>query len=315
MATNGVQSVQHNISAIFGSKQGSQLLEIMALDENLTKSDLEEFEPNSSVDIINDVQEVDISRFNINGWISSCNHGCGRSSKDRQFIYINSRPCEPKKILKLINDVYHQYNGNQSPFVYLNIMVQRSEVDVNITPDKRQLLVNNENILLLVLKKCLSKTFGDVPSTFKIQNLNLTTNRTVQICKADSVPNPKKFSQMLLQWKKTGRTDNACSPEKIAKRKLTTEVESRTMKMRKIQEYLSQNPDDTVALSDDDTLSTTMDHSVFGNNLTGDMDTTSSCLTQPESTSIPEQQQEFNSDKYVCNAIFELNTRTVQHQN
>ena len=41
--------------------------------------------------------------FQLEGCISSCAHGQGRSSTDRQFYYINNRPCDPSKV------------GNQSP--------------------------------------------------------------------------------------------------------------------------------------------------------------------------------------------------------
>jgi DNA mismatch repair protein PMS2 len=39
------------------------------------------------------------------GWLSSCVHGEGRASPDRQFYYINSRPCDPTRISKVVNEV------------------------------------------------------------------------------------------------------------------------------------------------------------------------------------------------------------------
>lgn len=36
--------------------------------------------------------------FQLEGYISSCAHGQGRSTTDRQFFYVNSRPCEPTKV-------------------------------------------------------------------------------------------------------------------------------------------------------------------------------------------------------------------------
>lgn len=305
IATNGVNSVLDNITAVFGPKQRSELLQMTSPVELDAKMVLEELEPNFSSD---NLQEIDLSRFNIDGWISSCNHGSGRSSKDRQFIYINSRPCEPKKILKTINEMYHRYNSNQSPFVYLNIIVQRSDVDVNITPDKRQLMLNNENVLLLVLKTCLSKTFGNVPSTFKMQNLDLSSNKSETISEMDTIPNSKAFSQMLSQWKLTGRTDNPSTSDKVIKRKVTNDVDCKNMKMRKIQEFLSQNNDNTAPLSDDETLPTTMDEtmdqSMDDNNHTKDTDSPSnySNLSEPETNSIPEQHK-IKIEKSVCNSL------------
>jgi len=51
-----------------------------------------------------------------------------------------------------VNEVYHQYNQNQYPFVYLNITIARAEVDINVTPDKRQIFLSNENYLVSIIK-------------------------------------------------------------------------------------------------------------------------------------------------------------------
>jgi len=51
-----------------------------------------------------------------------------------------------------VNEVYHSYNRNQYPCVVLNIITQAGEIDINVTPDKRQLMINNEKILLATLK-------------------------------------------------------------------------------------------------------------------------------------------------------------------
>lgn len=40
--------------------------------------------------------------FQLEGCISSCAHGQGRSATDRQFFYVNSRPCEPTKVKSAI---------------------------------------------------------------------------------------------------------------------------------------------------------------------------------------------------------------------
>lgn len=36
--------------------------------------------------------------FQLEGCISSCAHGQGRSSTDRQFYFINNRPCDSSKV-------------------------------------------------------------------------------------------------------------------------------------------------------------------------------------------------------------------------
>lgn len=240
MATRGAQSYIENISAIFGPKQRSDLVELrMETDDHH--------------------DDADRQRFRLEGWISSCSHGSGRSTKDRQFFYVNSRPCEPKQIIKGVNEMYHKYNVNQSPFVFLNVVIDSQQVDVNLTPDKRQVLVNNEKILIEVLKATLVNTFGVIPSTFSMQNVNLTqeTNDTTIESTDDEAfaatggdllrPHAKTFSRMLSQWKATGQTDeSAQSPKPSQKRKADAEeIAVRNSKMRSIQEFLTQKESNT----------------------------------------------------------------------
>ncbi|KAK2117130.1 hypothetical protein P7K49_004016 [Saguinus oedipus] len=101
----------------------------------------------------------DLSGRCISGFISQCAHGVGRSSTDRQFFFINRRPCDPAKVSRLVNEVYHMYNRNQYPFVVLNISVDAECVDINVTPDKRQILLQEEKLLLAVLKTSLIGMF------------------------------------------------------------------------------------------------------------------------------------------------------------
>lgn len=90
--------------------------------------------------------------FQFEGFVSSCAHGTGRSCADRQYYFINGRPCDPAKVSKLVNEVYHSYNRNQYPSIVLNITTHSCEIDINVTPDKRQLMVANEKILLATVK-------------------------------------------------------------------------------------------------------------------------------------------------------------------
>uniref|UniRef100_A0AAG5DI07 Mismatch repair endonuclease PMS2 n=1 Tax=Anopheles atroparvus TaxID=41427 RepID=A0AAG5DI07_ANOAO len=176
MSTHGSNRVLDNVTALFGPKQTAELMELKpAIGSNGKLQDLDASDFDDSLALTQEeVDNFNLSKYTIEGFISSCAHGSGRSSKDRQFFFINSRPCEPKQISKLVNDAYHRYNVHQHPFVYLNLKMERAEVDVNLTPDKRQVLVNNEKILLLAVRKSIKKTFGSVPSSFKVQNLNLS---------------------------------------------------------------------------------------------------------------------------------------------
>lgn len=201
MSTNGSNLLRENIVAIFGSKQNANLLEIkqpIEQNEVLTQEVLKTID--SSMKVADDeLDNLGLNRFQFDGYISSCSHGSGRSSKDRQFFFINGRPCDPKSVDKMVNDMYHRYNQNQYPFVVLNIILERRDIDVNITPDKRQVIVNNETILRLALKKSLLSTFGNIPSTFRIESIS-NIKPSVQIQKKNSpdIDNDSDVSKQMI---------------------------------------------------------------------------------------------------------------------
>ncbi|TRY68853.1 hypothetical protein TCAL_03216 [Tigriopus californicus] len=151
--TSGNASLKDNIVDVFGSRHFQSLLPIKA--KSPSPEELESFE------ILDLEQEPELK---LEGFISSCSHGSGRSSTDRQFYFINHRPCDPTKIAKLVNDVYHQFNRHQYPFVVLNIQLPRESVDINVTPDKRQLLLEREKYLLATLQASLKAMFARIPA-------------------------------------------------------------------------------------------------------------------------------------------------------
>ncbi|KAM9012398.1 mismatch repair endonuclease PMS2 [Ara ararauna] len=150
VATTGSPSLKENVGAVFGQKQLQSLIPFVQLS------------PNEAVCEEYGVSATDMPQnlYSITGFISRCDHGVGRSATDRQFFFINQRPCDPAKVVKLVNEVYHVYNKHQYPFVALNICVDSECVDINVTPDKRQILLQEEKLLLAILKTSLMKMFG-----------------------------------------------------------------------------------------------------------------------------------------------------------
>lgn len=160
--TRGLSSVKENIISVFGAKQISSLIEV------------ELIQPDESV-----AEEFGLTRlakeespFHFEFFISSVIHGSGRSASDRQFYFVNSRPCDIPKLMKLVNDIYRQFNVHQYPFVYLNVRLKSSCVDVNVTPDKRMLFLEKEKLLLATVKSTLLESFKLFPSMYKMESLN-----------------------------------------------------------------------------------------------------------------------------------------------
>ncbi|KAI5613425.1 PMS1 protein-like 1 [Silurus asotus] len=89
------------------------------------------------------------------------------STSDKMFIYVNNRPVNHKDILKLVKQYYansaHSNNESASrrfPIMMLNITVPGSSVDVNLTPDKLQVMLENKDAVLLAVESVLISLYG-----------------------------------------------------------------------------------------------------------------------------------------------------------
>ncbi|XP_071667276.1 PMS1 protein homolog 1 isoform X4 [Patagioenas fasciata] len=91
------------------------------------------------------------------------------SSSERSFVFINNRPVHQKEILKLIREYYNMVTQKDSsrlyPVFFLNITVPASAVDVNITPDKTQVLLHYKESVLLAVENVLKSLYGPLPAT------------------------------------------------------------------------------------------------------------------------------------------------------
>ncbi|XP_066496461.1 mismatch repair endonuclease PMS2 [Tiliqua scincoides] len=162
ISTCGSSALKENIGAIFGQKQLHSLIPFVQLPPS--EAVCEEYGLDSS--------DMPTNFYTISGFVSHCDHGVGRSTPDRQFFFINQRPCDPVKVSRVVNEVYHMYNRHQYPFIVLDICADSECVDINVTPDKRQILVQEEKFLLAVLKTSLIEMFSrDVNKLVACKNL------------------------------------------------------------------------------------------------------------------------------------------------
>lgn len=106
--THGAQDVLANISAVFGARQVAELVllkspfEAGQLNEEGLRAELQSAGDAADTSCTqfsaDDVERLNQADFQLEGYISSCRHGAGRSTRDRQFFFVNSRPCEPKNV-------------------------------------------------------------------------------------------------------------------------------------------------------------------------------------------------------------------------
>ncbi|KAL1267554.1 hypothetical protein QQF64_032917 [Cirrhinus molitorella] len=88
------------------------------------------------------------------------------STPDKTFIFVNSRPVHHKEILKLIKQYYTSAQSNNEsanrryPFLMMNITIPASTLDVNLTPDKTEVLLQNKEEVLLAVETMLISLYG-----------------------------------------------------------------------------------------------------------------------------------------------------------
>ncbi|XP_045909296.1 PMS1 protein homolog 1 [Micropterus dolomieu] len=91
------------------------------------------------------------------------------SNPDKTFIFVNNRPVHQKDIMKLLRQHYAaQYSDdparNRYPTLMLKITVSPSSVDVNLTPDKTQVLLHDKEAVLTAVDAFLVSLYGYRPS-------------------------------------------------------------------------------------------------------------------------------------------------------
>src|SRR5258708_3685810 len=101
----------------------------------------------------------------IKGHISRPVFGEGRQTPDRQMFFVNGRPCGLPQISKAINEVYKSFNVSQSPFIFADFQMDTNAYDVNVSPDKRTILLHDAGALIESLKTSLVQLFEAADQT------------------------------------------------------------------------------------------------------------------------------------------------------
>ena len=181
-STKGNQSTRENIVNVFGAKT---LASLITLDLNL------ELEPTSGPSQRWSTQEDGGKKdIRIVGHISRPAYGEGRQTPDRQMFFVNARPCGLPQVLKAFNEVYKAYNASQSAFIFANIELDTHMYDVNVSPDKRTILLHDQHRMLENLKVALTELFESQDYTVPISQLptqKQPTYKQLTINREDSV--------------------------------------------------------------------------------------------------------------------------------
>lgn len=162
-STKGNKTTRENIVNVFGAKTISALA---ALDLKL------ELEATSGPSQRWTFQEDSGSKeIMVKGYVSRPNHGEGRQTPDRQMFYVNSRPCGLPQFAKVFNEVYKSFNSSQSPFIFADIQLDTHLYDVNVSPDKRTILLHDQTRMLDNLRDSLTELFEKQDYTMPVSQI------------------------------------------------------------------------------------------------------------------------------------------------
>lgn len=183
-STKGNPTTRENIINIFGAKAMTALL---PLDLNL------EMQPTAlGLAMQATVTSQEISRtVRIIGHVSRPVNGEGRQTPDRQMFFVNGRPCGLPQFARTFNEVYRAYNINQSPFILADIRLDTHLYDVNVSPDKRSILLHDQNHMLDVMRVSLISLFDSHEYTVPTSQLLKPTQATSQARSRLSAKNPQ----------------------------------------------------------------------------------------------------------------------------
>lgn len=158
-------SMRHNIATVYGANSLETLLPVDFKVEWSKKTIMGKVDSEGNEDEKRPMKLV--------GYISKPIFGMGRNSKDRQLFFINSRPCILPRLAKEINELYKMYNTVQYPIIVADLHMDPRCYDVNVTPDKRTILLNDEDTIIGKIKEQLLEIFEkaghSVPSNEKIE--------------------------------------------------------------------------------------------------------------------------------------------------
>ncbi|KZT30069.1 DNA mismatch repair protein MutL [Neolentinus lepideus HHB14362 ss-1] len=161
LRTDGTPSTKASVSALWGPKSLEHLTDLdLCFSVETEKSVLQRRAAPDGGD--SGVQ------VRVRGLISKFSVSCGRAATDRQFFYINGRPCNPSKVQKAFNEVYRSFNATQSPFVVADFILPTNTCDINVSPDKRTIFLHSENNLIEALKREIEEAFLPHRSTFDV---------------------------------------------------------------------------------------------------------------------------------------------------
>jgi len=223
-STESNATTRENIANVYGAKTLSALVPL--------ELDLD-FQPAPTP--VGARKDTDNTKILVRGHISKPVFGEGRQTPDRQMFFVNGRPCGLPQIAKAINEVYKSFNVAQSPFIFADFLMDTNAYDVNVSPDKRTILLHNSASLIETLKSSLTEMFDQQDQTVPqslLRTPRLPAFRPLNVesrgCSA-SVERPSDASKRSPISEDSDDSGKEASPDRLSRERFRTPATTREM--------------------------------------------------------------------------------------
>jgi DNA mismatch repair protein PMS2 len=156
VTTQAAPSIRDNVIALFGGKTAEAL-------------DPVDFDAGDGLRIV--------------GLVSKATTGIGRAAGDRQFFFINGRPIDMPKAVKVLNESFRALSSPAAaasrPMAVLDFRLPRDAYDVNVTPDKRKVFLHAEHAAMTALQQGLSALWEPSRSRYAVNGGTTTQQQQV----------------------------------------------------------------------------------------------------------------------------------------
>jgi len=171
------KSIKDTVSAVFGSKFLSGMCPILVdLASVIAGVNAQAF----------DVENKSIT-WKIEGLVSRAPNACngGKSARDVQFFTLNGRPVELPRIAKVMSAVWNNFESSclngmgerkrKKPACILRLFLPSKMVDVNLSPNKRQVLITEEKAICEMFRESVTSLWTkQTDGKFKANEIEAT---------------------------------------------------------------------------------------------------------------------------------------------
>lgn len=148
LTTDGSGDMLKTVGRVFGNELKGHLMDVdFSFDVNYSKRGFL------------GVDDLPSYVVRVTGLVSKPVFGMGRNANDKQLLFINKRPFAMKKLQKVFQDVYTSFVHLQKPVLIINLEIPPSAYDVNVSPDKRTIMLHNEVDVINCVRENLVDVF------------------------------------------------------------------------------------------------------------------------------------------------------------